>query len=120
MPRKKKRSENAHLFAEFDRLNRLYFGGKLEFGRLTFADLGGNLGHTVRYRKTPPRRSHEDTFGILIDNATRGMRRVWLGTLLHEMVHLEQKNKYSCGVGGRVFNARMKELAAAGALNGVW
>ena len=42
------------------------------------------------------------------------------GTLVHEMVHLEQGNKYSCGIMGKRFNGRMRQLALIGCFDGIW
>jgi hypothetical protein len=98
-----------------------YFGGRLPaVSELRFARLVG-LGYTFRARRAhPPRRSSADTFGIRINERLRDSRRHWAFTLFHEMVHLEQRNRYSCGARGRHFNARMKDLAARGAFNGLW
>lgn len=75
------------------------------------------LGRTFTYRELG---GPIERFGIHISNHIRFSRRLWATTLLHEMVHLEQRNKYSCGVNGHRFNRRMKELARKGAFNGLW
>jgi hypothetical protein len=113
----KKRWINADLLREFRRLNVKYFGGCLEVANIAFAPIDG-LGHTFRYRTLGKRRSQEDSFGIHISSELRFSRRLWIGTLIHEMVHLEQRCRYSCQ--GPRFNKRMKELAAAGAFTGIW
>lgn len=107
---------DAHLRAAFKKYNRLYFGNSLEVLRLQFRKIPG-LGHTYRIRKHQ-RRSAEDAFGISISPSQRTSRRLWAITLLHEMVHVEQKCRYSCA--GPKFNARMLELAKAGAFNRLW
>lgn len=60
-------------------------------------------------------------FLIEIDAGFRRMEKVALMTLIHEMVHVEQWDK----IGrrdhhGHLFQKRMKQLAAKGALNGLW
>ena len=74
---------------------------------------------TVRVRDGK-RRSQHDKWWILVNRNYRGSRRIAAGTLLHECVHVEQRCMYSCGYNGHRFNRRMKELAARGALNGIW
>ena len=116
---KKHKWTNADLMDSFNEFNIKYFGNKLKTpDRLAFVPLDG-LGYTFRYRKGK-RRSKNDTFGIHISSKIRFSKRLWIGTLLHEMTHLEQGNKYSCGARGWKFNYRMCELASMGAFNGVW
>lgn len=119
--KKTKRWTNADLLGQFHDYNKEFFGGKLTPPiNLAFAPIDG-LGHTFRYRHfSGPRRSQDDPFGIHISSKIRYSRRLWMTTLIHEMVHLEQRNKYSCGIRGRHFNKRMAELAVAGAFNGIW
>jgi hypothetical protein len=110
---------NGDLLDSFNELNHKYFGNKLKTpDRLAFFPIEG-LGHTFRFRKGK-RRSKNDTFGIHISSKLRFSKRLWLGTLIHEMTHLEQGNKYSCTARGRVFNWRMVELAVGGIFYGVW
>ena len=45
---------------------------------------------------------------------------VWVTTLLHEMVHVEQYNLPAKQAHGRKFQKRMKRLANAGAFNHLW
>lgn len=110
---------NADLRKTFDIFNHNYFGSKLEVANLRFAPLGGKLGRTFRNRQAA-RRSINDTFSIHIGSQLRCCPRVAAGTLIHEMVHVEQRNRYSCGMTGKHFNVRMIELAKAGALAGLW
>jgi len=46
--------------------------------------------------------------------------RVWIQTLIHEAVHVQQWRLPEKQAHGRKFNARMKQLAALGAFNGLW
>ena len=110
---------NEDLREAFDLYNKLYFGGKLEATDIRFTVMEG-LGKTVRFRTVGKRRSQYDKFRILISNQLRDSRRLWATTLLHEMVHLEQQCKYSCGIKGSRFNKRMAVLAVQGAFNGIW
>lgn len=60
-------------------------------------------------------------FVIEIDSALKKYHTFTIQTLIHEAVHVEQWDKVttkSCH--GRVFNKRMKQLAAKGAFNGLW
>jgi hypothetical protein len=118
----KPRFTNDDLWEWFHLFNSRYFGGKLSPLHINFADLSSKhaIGHTGRYRTLYGKRSQEDRFYIEIDRSLNQSRALACQTLLHEMVHLEQKNKYSCGLRGHKFNNRMKELAAAGAFNGLW
>jgi hypothetical protein len=115
--KKKTRWTNGDLLREFKRLNAKYFGSHLEVLNIAFAPIDG-LGHTFRYRTVGKRRSQADQFGIHVSREIQFSRRLWVGTLLHEMVHLEQRNRCSCN--GQRFNERMRELAAAGAFNKIW
>lgn len=110
---------DANLDNAFRDFNDKYFGGKLAVLYVRFQDLDGSLGHTKAYRPLNRRRAG-DQYGIRIAKTLRDSRRLWLGTLIHEMVHVEQRNRYSCNVGGWKFNNRMKELANLGAFNGLW
>ena len=104
----------------YDLYNRLYFGGRLPpLTACEFKNLGRYLGHTSRFRQKN-RRSKNDTFGIFISKELQVSRRLWAGTMLHEMVHVEQRNKYSCSLRGHTFNRRMVELAVSGAFDGLW
>jgi hypothetical protein len=47
-------------------------------------------------------------------------QKIWVPTLLHEMVHVEQKDVPAEEMHGDVFIARMKELAAQGAFDPFW
>jgi hypothetical protein len=118
--KKTKRLFNNHdLMEEFLRLDKLYFGGKLPMPlRIAFEPIDG-LGHTFRFRTLGKRRSKDDRFGIHISPKIRFSKTLWLGTLIHECVHLEQRNKYSCGIRGKHFNNRMRELSLQGAFDGI-
>jgi hypothetical protein len=116
----KRRWKNEDLMEAFDTLAHKYFSGKLHRPTsLSFVPLDG-LGHTFRYRTVGKRRSSDDLFGINISNKLRFSRRLWETTLIHEMVHLEQRNRFSCGLRGKEFNKRMRELAYQGAFDGLW
>ena len=110
---------NADLREWFDIYNRLYFGGKLECNHITYVDMFW-LGKTTRLRRPGRRRSQQDSFTIKISKRFRDSRRLSIGTLVHEMVHLEDRCHYSCGLRGKHFNRRMLELAKAGAFDGIW
>ena len=118
---RRSRWNNAALWETFDLFNARYWDGRLERPAiLSFRAMNGNLGHTYRLRTPGQRRSQQDKFGIAIGSQLRYSKRLWATTLLHEMVHLEQRNKYSCAINGHHFNRRMKQLALAGAFNGLW
>jgi hypothetical protein len=112
----------------FNEANSRYFGGRLEVTRLRIALIpGGWLGTTHRavYRQLyGPRPKYRPVdrieWHITINTCCLFSRSLCMNTLLHEMVHVEQGNKYSCGLRGRKFNNRMKELAARGAFCGFW
>lgn len=114
-----RRWNNVDLMELFDLYNARYFGGELErpcdlrFRKMPL------LGRTVRVR-AHKRRSKDDKFAIRISTSIRFSRSLWASTLLHEMVHYKQKNKYACGVYGRMHNREMLRLAKAGAFNGLW
>ena len=121
MRKTKRKWTNADLLDSFNELNRKYYGNKLKTpARLAFVPIDG-LGHTFRVRRVHgKRRSKDDEFGIHISNKIRFSKRLWLVTLMHEMTHLEQGNKYTCSAKGRQFNGRMRELSIDGAFDGVW
>lgn len=118
-PPKSRLWTNADLREWFDTYNERYFGGELECVRITYSKMYP-LGRTARIRTPGKRRSQDDRFAIHINRGQRGSRRQSVSSLLHEMVHLEQRCKYSCGLRGYHFNERMKKLAVAGAFNGIW
>ena len=123
MPKTKKpehRWNDNGLMEEFLRLDKQYFGGRLPMPlTIAFRNIEG-LGHTFRYRKPGQKRSKEDRFGIHISSKLRWSKRMWKMTLCHEMVHLEQRNEYSCGPRGKRFNGRMRQLSFQGAFDGLW
>lgn len=114
-----RRWNNADLMEFFDLYNARYFGGELErpcdliFRKMPL------LGRTVRVR-AHKRRSKDDKFAIRISTSIRFSRRLWASTLLHEMVHYKQKNKYACGVYGKMHNREMLRLAVEGAFDELW
>lgn len=114
--------KDSDLWEWFHLFNSRYFEGRLDPLTIKYKDLSckESIGHTGRYRTLGKKRSQEDRFYIEIDKTLRRSRSLSCTTLLHEMVHLEQKNRFSCGTGGHKFNNRMKQLAAAGAFNGLW
>jgi hypothetical protein len=115
-----KSGTDADLLEMFLEFNSRYFGGRLKVPlKLVFESING-LGQTYRFRVHGKRRSRNDLFGIRISTRLRWSRRMWMGTLLHEMVHLEQGLRYNCGWRGRRFNQRMRELALMGAFDGLW
>lgn len=118
----KSQFKDSDLWEWFHLFNSRYFARKLNPLTIQFKDLSHKsaLGHTGRYRVLYGKKDQEERFYIEVDKTLNRSRSLACQTLLHEMVHLEQKNKYSCSVGGWVFNNRMKELAAAGAFNGLW
>ena len=69
------------------------------------------LGHTAIHRQT------FRPLWILISERFRSSRRCSAMTLLHEMVHVEQKERRGHG---KHFEKRMLELARQGAFKGIW
>jgi hypothetical protein len=118
-PKKSRLWTNADLREWFDTYNERYFGGKLECPHISFSVLEG-LGKTTRIRVPGRRRSKNDQFTIRIHKSQRSSRRQAAMSLLHEMCHLEDRCRHSCGLRGRYFNRRMQQLAAAGAFFGIW
>jgi hypothetical protein len=60
-------------------------------------------------------------FLIEISQDLRKYKSITILTVLHEMVHVEQWDKIKPGQDhGRLFQNRMKDLAAKGAFNGLW
>ena len=116
-----KRATNSDLRELFDLYNGLYFSRALKVPLdLSFNKIDG-LGHTFRFRHLHgPKRPGPEPFGIHIASSIRFSRQLCATTLLHEMVHLEQKNKYGCGIRSKRFNDRMRQLANAGAFDGIW
>jgi len=119
-PKEVKTWNNADLMEAFLELNRRYFNGKLPIPLdLSFSDIDG-LGHTFRFRTVGKRRIKDDRFGTHISRKLRYYRRLWMCTLVHELVHLEQRCQYSCGPRGKRFNGRMRQLALIGSFDGIW
>ncbi len=119
-PKKLKIWTNADLMDEFLELNNRYFDGKLPVPLvLAFRNME-ELGHTFRFRTLGKRRTKDDDFGIHISRKLRFSQRLFVCTLIHEMVHLQLRNRYSCGPRGKRFNGRMRQLAFLGAFDGLW
>lgn len=79
----------------------------------------GLMGHTVSYRNLS---GGPDHVKIFINREYKRARRVWMMTLLHEMVHFKLigKDKSRTHCGSRMFIKEMKRLASKGAFNGLW
>lgn len=56
---------------------------------------------------------------IYISKKTKDSSKIWMMSLLHEMVHLKLKNAKG-SYHGHAFQREMKRLANAGAFNGLW
>ena len=112
----KTRWTNADLREMFDLFNSRYFSNKLKIDSIRFEDIDG-LG---RSRTLYDRSGRLSGYSTTISRKLRWSRRMWASTLLHEMVHVEDKLVHSCGINGHIFNRRMKELANRGAFNGLW
>lgn len=122
---KRVRFKDSCLREWFDLFNSRYFGNKLKvryirFGYLPKGALGNTHRITYRVLSGPRDRELPVHWSITICPTQAHSRRLACLTLLHEMVHLEQENMYSCNINGHRFNRRMKELANAGAFNGLW
>jgi hypothetical protein len=112
---------NRDLQQYYDLYNEWYFDGRLPpLVTLRFGYLGNMLGHTSRFRRLKARCSAGDGFGIVIALRDKDSRRHWLLTLVHEMVHVEQRLCHDCDARNRKFNGRMRGLAAEGAFDGLW
>ena len=61
-------------------------------------------------------------FFIEVDPGLRKYRAVTILTVIHELVHVEQWDRVPQHHShhGRIFQNRMKDLAAKGAFNGLW
>lgn len=98
-----------------------YFGNRIPPATglvfLRFGTLHKGLGRTAVFRSHTP---NPRIYGITIDREIRWSRRLWAMTLLHEMVHVEQRCEFSCSINGHRFNRRMKQLSQLGAMNGIW
>ena len=117
---------NCDLRDFYDLYNRLYFGGRLPpLTACEFKNLGRYLGHTGRFRQKN-RRSKNDTFGIFISKELQVSRRLWAGTMLHEMVHADLETASDGYVGyktdeghGTRFQGEICRLWRQGAYDGL-
>jgi predicted SprT family Zn-dependent metalloprotease len=57
---------------------------------------------------------------ITLNPKYRTASRIWMQTLLHEMVHVQQWRIQTNQAHGNKFNKRMKQLAAKGAFRALW
>lgn len=111
------------LWALFYFYNETYFGKRLPIPlAISFAKFPNKaLGRTVPVKiRCPGNTGTSYGYKIELGQQIRWSRRLWAATLLHEMVHLEQRNRYSCGLRGKKFNQRMLELAQSGAFDALW
>ena len=108
--------ENFHL------LNSRYFGGRLKNVTVKWKRWPKNhhrMATTWSSHGSVPRKQRKCR--IEIDMALKKYPRVVLQTLIHELVHVQQWGQTTSKTRhGRLFNKRMKQLAAKGAFNGLW
>lgn len=104
----------------YRRLNSLYFRGRLPDipVRWTKTSFKGRdqryLGVTwMEFPSGKPNSIH-------LNPKIRSMFTIWVQTLIHEMVHVEQCKLPAKQAHGRKFERRMKQLAARGAFRGLW
>lgn len=57
---------------------------------------------------------------IVLNPQYRSSSRIWMGTLLHEMVHVQQWKVPTKQAHGNKFNKRMQQLASLGAFRALW
>ena len=108
-------------------INSLYF----HFGKKKLNTLRGvewanlkwlGVNRSYRTLSSPKPKPWPTSYKILIDRRQKFSRRIWIGTLIHEIVHfkLQGKDKSRKDCGSRMFNNEMKRLASLGAFNGIW
>lgn len=96
----------------YDVANQRYWGGKLPKVNVRFVDLGeAVMGRTLAPRKNTGNPKH---IVIQLSKRFRTQSVIWIGTLIHEMVHVELWGR-RVKDHGYVFQRRMKELVNAGA-----
>jgi len=95
----------------YDEYNKLYFGNQLpkipvKWSRKHTEGCGGVF--------------HHEPMAIYLNPGLKGWNRLWCIVLLHEMVHVEQRNDAHIKDHGRKFQNRMKRLVTQGALQALW
>lgn len=103
--------------------NSRYFRGRLKNVKIKWVRKGFPSSHIMARTRsvlgTVPKGKRK--FLIELDWALRRYRSVTIMTVIHELVHVEQWDKVKTGrEHGRLFQNRMKDLAAKGAFNGLW
>lgn len=89
--------------------NKRYFGGRLPSIPVGWEQLPDARG-LCRY----------EPLQIVLDENLKEYETVWHMTLLHEMVHLKQRDLCRIADHGHKFQREMKRLAALGAFNRMW
>lgn len=108
--------------AHFNVYNKLYFGGRLGKTRVVWKRNRKNIKWlAITWSAHGKVETGKRTFVIELDWSIRHSYSMTVLTLLHEMVHVEQWDEVSKEEShGSVFQARMRELAAKGAFDGLW
>jgi hypothetical protein len=103
-------------------LNSRYFGGRLPKDLRVGFDKRSFAGGRARMILGSTWSDHETgrPIRISLNPLYRKQSRIWIGTLIHEMVHVQQWKVPEEQAHGRKFQKRMKQLAALGAFNGLW
>lgn len=96
----------------YDDYNRLYFGGKLppvpvKWSRKHTQDCRGLC-------------VYQPKLAIYLNPRFKKWERIWAMTLIHEMVHVEQRHDVRAKDHGRKFQNRMKALVRQGAFQDLW
>lgn len=96
----------------YDEYNRLYFGGKLPSVPVKWSRK-----HTKDCRGCC---EYDPKLAIYLNPRFRGWERSWCFTLIHEMVHVEQRHDVRAKDHGHKFQKRMKQLVNQGAFADLW
>lgn len=96
----------------YDDYNRLYFGSKLPPVPVKWSRK-----HTESCRG---KCVYQPQMVIYLNPSLKKWERTWAMTLLHEMVHVEQRHDVRAKDHGRKFQNRMKQLVRQGAFQDLW
>jgi len=107
----------------FSIMNRLYFRNRLKNVTVKWRNKPFASDKTIAITRStfgpPPPEGRK--FLIEISSAIKKYHSFTIQTLIHEAVHVEQWDQVSTkACHGRLFQKRMKQLAAKGAFNGLW
>jgi hypothetical protein len=104
----------------YDRANENFFDGKLPKVKIRWSKKSGGKWGPLEMGITYIKSGGGDASQISLNPKYRNQSSLWCLSLLHEMVHVEQRELPEEEMHGDKFHERMRELAVSGAFDPFW